>query len=172
MKTITMDELANDLVAWMTHDARAIDMARTQRGDEDWEKWARMQFLQWQLTHGGRANVDYETERPNVERSRKFDIVYNRRNPVVDPNHPPIYSQWKCRSKANDAVSKIQDDIGTLTAELKATQADQQVPILPLLVVLCPEDVGFPEVVSITIPGCATRLHLSTPGTWRHYPVL
>ncbi|MCK2213502.1 hypothetical protein MF672_006800 [Actinomadura sp. ATCC 31491] len=170
MQTITLSELTQDLVAWMTYDGTAIDFTRRLRGGESWEQWSVVQFLHWQLTTGGRTDLDYERDvRRGRRRGRRYDVVYNRDPSSAGAN--PVYTSWKCRDEGDDAAREIERDMDALAADLTAVQRDSPVPIVPLLVVLSPDDVAFPGVVVKSVPNCATRLHLSTDVTWKSRPL-
>ncbi|MEW9553732.1 hypothetical protein [Nonomuraea sp. NPDC050783] len=172
MQTITLNELTQDLMAWMTYDGNAIDFARRLRGGDAWDQWSIVQFLHWQLTTGGRTDLDYECEVPRPRRrGRRYDVVYNRGSGTADPQRPPVYTLWICDNEGNDAVRRLRREIDAFATDLRATQQGSPVPVVPLLVVLSPEEVDFPGVGSKSVPNCATRLHLSSDVTWKSYPI-
>jgi hypothetical protein len=170
MKQVKPAEFLSDLVAWLTADAATVEGIRRLRGGGGWEQWSVLQFLRWQIPNRGRGDdLDYQREFAVPNLARRFDIAFNCVTVQIDadPNYPLILSQWKCGNDGNAVAYEVNKDLGTLV-EIRRPEGGQA--WLPLIVVLCPEDVPFAGVQkSAAIPNTNVRLHMSTDATWNFY---
>ncbi|MCP2342148.1 hypothetical protein [Actinomadura rupiterrae] len=163
---ISEKELLDDLNGWYQAEAPLIDKACNLKGG-GWEQWAIVQFLFWQTAHRGAQAPSYQREYiapPFPERA--FDIAYNMpKDVLVDSHHPLILTQWKALRDGNAASMGAQTDIGTLQEVRRVL--GKTVQIYPMLVILSPQEVGFPGrgVVGPLSAG-GVRLYVSSSGTF------
>ncbi|GAA2427956.1 hypothetical protein GCM10010191_46090 [Actinomadura vinacea] len=177
-EAITPQQGFNDFWTWINAEIQSIETARALKGGGGWEQWALIQFLLWQTAR--RPTVSYQREFKVKGLRRAFDIAYNLPSNVpITPDKPLILTQWKAKNDGNEASREAQTDLGTLQ-EFKQhiythveTVAGMKVPILPILVILCPEQVNFQGVQpSEKIGNSDVRLWTSTDKTLSAYGLL
>ncbi|MBV9010530.1 MAG: hypothetical protein JO272_00535 [Pseudonocardiales bacterium] len=173
MQRITPAEGLQDLIGWMTGRGQILDFVRSLNGGGGWEQWAVIDFLRYQFPLRSQVQpLSYQRELRIPGLKRAFDIAYNLPSGADGPptqQYPLILTQWKCLNDGNAASMGAQTDIGTLG------EAMQRIPLgyswLPVLVILCPQPVGFPGVQSQGVPGTPVMLHASSPATWQAYGI-
>jgi hypothetical protein len=111
--------------------------------------------------------LDYWREYPKVthEGSKKIDLAFNTQ--TVNPNCPPILSEWKCSPDQNTLVRGFYTDLNKFSPVLQS-YADVPLKPYPFFVGIAPmmqnSNVGLG--ISATPLGNGIGLFLSTKATW------